>query len=58
MSIKGVVESLKVITQDKSDEIARYAFEWAKNNGRKKITCVHKANIMYVERFPLITRIG
>lgn len=48
MSIKGVVESLKVITQDKSDEIARYAFEWAKNNNRKKITCVHKANIMYV----------
>ncbi|XP_022654744.1 isocitrate dehydrogenase [NAD] subunit gamma, mitochondrial-like isoform X1 [Varroa jacobsoni] len=46
MSIKGVVESLKVITQSKSDEIARYAFEWAKNNGRKKITCVHKANIM------------
>lgn len=46
MAINGVVESLKVITQSKSDEIAKYAFEWAKNNGRKKITCVHKANIM------------
>jgi len=46
MSIKGVVESLKVVTKDKSDEIAKYAFEWAKANGRKKVTCVHKANIM------------
>lgn len=46
MAIKGVVESLKVITREKSDEIAKYAFAWAKANGRKKITCVHKANIM------------
>ena len=42
----GVVESIKVITEAKSRRIARYAFEYASLNGRKTVTCVHKANIM------------
>lgn len=47
-NVKGVVESLKIITREKSEQIARHAFEWAKLNNRKKVTCVHKANIMKV----------
>jgi isocitrate dehydrogenase (NAD+) len=42
----GVFESLKVITKDKTKRVAQYAFESAFLNGRKKITVVHKANIM------------
>lgn len=45
-SFPGVVESLKVITRRKSERIARFAFDFALKNNRKKITCVHKANIM------------
>src|SRR3954462_2264117 len=44
--VPGVVESLKIITEKASTRIARYAFEFARREGRKKITCVHKANIM------------
>jgi isocitrate dehydrogenase (NAD+) len=44
--VPGVVESLKIITEVASTRIARFAFEYAKNNNRKKITAVHKANIM------------
>jgi isocitrate dehydrogenase (NAD+) len=44
--IPGVVESLKIITEKASTRIAKYAFEYARVNGRKKVTCVHKANIM------------
>ncbi len=46
--VPGVVESLKVITEKASTRIARYAFEYARDNGRKKVTAVHKANIMKV----------
>ncbi|HSP20146.1 MAG TPA: isocitrate dehydrogenase (NAD(+)) [Myxococcaceae bacterium] len=42
----GVVESLKIITEKASSRIARYAFDYARKNGRKKVTAVHKANIM------------
>ncbi|CAB0041708.1 unnamed protein product [Trichogramma brassicae] len=42
----GVVESLKIVTEENAKRIARYAFEHAINNGRKKVTIVHKANIM------------
>lgn len=42
----GVFESLKIITKEKTQRLARYAFENAFLNGRKKITVVHKANIM------------
>jgi isocitrate dehydrogenase (NAD+) len=45
-SYPGVVESLKVITREKSERIARFAFDFALKNGRKKVTCIHKANIM------------
>lgn len=44
--VKDVVESLKIITRYASIRIARYAFEYSKKNGRRKITAVHKANIM------------
>jgi isocitrate dehydrogenase (NAD+) len=44
--VPGVVESLKIITEKASTRIARYAFEFARAEGRKKITAVHKANIM------------
>lgn len=43
-----VVECLKVVTQEKCEQIARYAFNFAIANNRKKISCVHKANIMKV----------
>ncbi|MFO1464354.1 MAG: isocitrate/isopropylmalate dehydrogenase family protein [bacterium] len=42
----GVVESIKVITREASTRIAKYAFEYAKRNKRKKVTSIHKANIM------------
>src|SRR5687768_5903017 len=44
--VPGVVESLKIITEKASTRIARYGFEYARLNGRKKVTAVHKANIM------------
>ena len=44
--IPGVVESIKIITEKASTRIARYAFEYAKANSRKKVTVMHKANIM------------
>ncbi|KAL3852992.1 hypothetical protein ACJMK2_016589 [Sinanodonta woodiana] len=45
-NVPGVIQSLKIITEKKSTQIARYAFEFAKKHGRKKVTAVHKANIM------------
>jgi isocitrate dehydrogenase (NAD+) len=44
--VAGVVESLKIITERASRRIARYAFEFARHRGRKKVTALHKANIM------------
>ena len=44
--VPGVVESIKVITEKASTRIARFAFAYARANGRKRITAVHKANIM------------
>lgn len=44
--VPGVVESIKIITEKASTRIAKYAFEYARANGRKKVTAVHKANIM------------
>ena len=41
-----MVESLKIITQTASRRIARAAFEYARREGRRKVTAVHKANIM------------
>jgi len=45
-SVPGVVESLKIITKMKSERIAKFAFSFATANNRKKVTCIHKANIM------------
>lgn len=45
-SVKGVVESMKIMTRENSTRVARYAFEFARANNRKKVTTVHKANIM------------
>lgn len=45
-SVPGVIEMLKVITRKKSQRIAKFAFDFAMKNDRKKVTCVHKANIM------------
>ncbi|KAG8965079.1 isocitrate dehydrogenase (NAD(+)) idh1 [Tulasnella sp. 419] len=45
-SYPGVVESLKVSTRAKAERIIRFAFDFALKNDRKKVTCVHKANIM------------
>ena len=44
--VPGVVESIKIITEKASTRIARYAFEYARANNRKKVTAMHKANIM------------
>ena len=44
--VPGVVESLKIITERASTRIARFAFAYARAHGRKKVTAVHKANIM------------
>lgn len=44
--VPGVVESLKIITEPACTRIGKYAFEFARNFGRKKVTAVHKANIM------------
>lgn len=44
--VPGVVESLKIITERASTRIAKFAFEHAIRNGRRRITAVHKANIM------------
>jgi isocitrate dehydrogenase (NAD+) len=44
--VPGVVESLKIITETASTRIARYAFEYARRHGRRRVTAVHKANIM------------
>ncbi len=44
--IPGVVESLKIITAVASTRIADFAFEYARANGRKRVTAIHKANIM------------
>ena len=44
--VPGVVESIKIITEKASTRIARFAFEYARKNKRKKIHAIHKANIM------------
>ena len=44
--VPGVVESIKIITEKASTRIAKYAFAYARAHGRKRITSVHKANIM------------
>ncbi len=44
--VPGVVESIKVVSEKGSTRIARFAFEYARKHGRRKIHSIHKANIM------------
>ncbi len=44
--IPGVVESLKIITRSATERIARFAYDFARQTGRKKVSIIHKANIM------------
>ncbi len=44
--VPGVVESLKIITERASTRIARFAFAYARRHARKRVTAIHKANIM------------
>ena len=44
--VKDVVESIKIITRYASMRIANYAFAYSQKNGRRKVTAIHKANIM------------
>jgi isocitrate dehydrogenase (NAD+) len=44
--VPGVVESLKIITERASTRISKFAFDYARANGRKRVTAIHKANIL------------
>ncbi|XP_026727599.1 probable isocitrate dehydrogenase [NAD] subunit alpha, mitochondrial isoform X3 [Trichoplusia ni] len=44
--VDGVVQSIKLITEEASKRVAEFAFQFARDNNRKKVTAVHKANIM------------
>src|SRR5690606_31248864 len=44
--VPGVIESLKVITEKASLRVSRFAFDYARSHGRKRVTAVHKANIL------------
>jgi len=44
--VDGVVESLKIITAAASKRVARFAFDYARQHGRSRVTAIHKANIM------------
>lgn len=44
--VPGVMQALKITTEKGSTRIAKFAFEYARRNGRKKIHSIHKANIM------------
>ena len=44
--VPGVIESLKIITFEASTRIAQFAFDYARRHGRRRVTAVHKANIM------------
>lgn len=45
--IPGVVQSIKLITKAASEKVLRFAFQYARDIGRKRVTVVHKATIMY-----------
>jgi isocitrate dehydrogenase (NAD+) len=44
--VPGVVESLRIVTQHAADRIVRYAFELARTQGRRRVTFVHKADVL------------
>lgn len=45
-TVPGVVQSLKVATEQQTEKVANFAFDYARKTGRKKVTVIHKANIM------------
>lgn len=49
------MESLKIVTHANSSRIAKFAFDYAVKHGRKKVTAVHKANIMSVCSISVVT---
>src|SRR5205085_5897221 len=49
--VKGVVQSIKLITREASERIADYAFQYARMSGRKHVSVIHKATIMYHPAF-------
>lgn len=44
--VEGVVQSIKLITEEASRRVAEFAFQYTRDNKRRKLTAVHKANIM------------
>jgi isocitrate dehydrogenase (NAD+) len=44
--VPGVVESLRLVTRDAAARIVRYAFEYARHHSRRKVTAVHKADVL------------
>ena len=48
-NVPGVVESLKVVTEESTARLGRFAFDYARENGRKKVTLVHKAVSRYFD---------
>lgn len=60
--VPGVVQSIKVVTETASRRFFRFAFDWARQNGRKQVHCVHKANILkqadglFLEAFRAVAR--
>ena len=44
--VDGVVQSIKLITEQASRRVAEFAFDYARANGRSEVTAVHKANVM------------
>jgi isocitrate dehydrogenase (NAD+) len=44
--VPGIITNLKIISERACERVAKYAFEYAKNNGRKHICALHKASIM------------
>jgi len=60
--VPGVVESLKIVTSGACDRICRFAFEHARSRGRRRVTAVHKANIMkladglFLDRFRAVAQ--
>ena len=44
----GVTQAIKIVTERASERVARWAFNYAREHGRKKVTLVHKANIMKI----------
>ena len=45
-NVSGVIEMMKIVTEARSERIAKFAFNYAKQHNRKKVTAIHKANIM------------